>query len=158
MIADARIVMTTPLSHGGMENVVCSEAAIELDCVRLPIPKEAKTAKKAKSHPSTEPTLLLGKPCFMVYIGPPAISPFAPAVRYFKESIHSLNFVVSPNAAEIHIHTRAPGPPDTIAVATPTMLPVPIVAASAVVSAPNGETSPAPCFWRASLLSTSRSA
>lgn len=35
-----------------------------------------------------------------------------------------------------------PGPPDTIAVATPTILPVPIVAARAVVRAEKGETSP----------------
>ena len=50
-------------------------------------------------------------------------------------SIHSLNLEVRPKAAEIHIHTRAPGPPETMAVATPTIFPVPMVAASAVVSA-----------------------
>ena len=47
----------------------------------------------------------------------------------------------SPKQAEIHIHTKAPAPPETIAVATPTIFPVPIVAASAVVSAENGERS-----------------
>jgi hypothetical protein len=52
-----------------------------------------------------------------------------------------------PKAAEIHIQTRAPGPPATIAVATPTMLPVPIVAASAVIRAENGEISPLPLFF-----------
>ena len=60
-------------------------------------------------------------------------------------SIHSLNLEVKPNAAEIHIHTNAPGPPLTIAVATPTILPVPIVAASAVASDAKGETSPVTC-------------
>ena len=60
-----------------------------------------------------------------------------------------------PNAAEISIQTNAPGPPIASAVATPTMLPVPMVAASAVISAENGETSPVPCWVvRASLLIT----
>ena len=69
-------------------------------------------------------------------------------------SIHSENLEVRPKAAEIHIHTNAPGPPDTIAVATPTILPVPMVAANAVVRAENGEISPFPPsdFFRASLL------
>ncbi len=51
-----------------------------------------------------------------------------------------------PNSAASHIQKSAPGPPATYAVATPTMLPVPIVAESAVHSAPKLETSPfAPC-------------
>ena len=47
-----------------------------------------------------------------------------------------------PNTPVSHIHRTAPGPPDMIAVATPTMLPVPIVADSAVHKAPNWEMSP----------------
>src|SRR3954469_23286192 len=42
-----------------------------------------------------------------------------------------------------HIQNSAPGPPDTIAVATPAMLPVPIDAASAVMNAWNGVSAPA---------------
>lgn len=49
-----------------------------------------------------------------------------------------------PKNAASHIQKRAPGPPAQIAVATPTMLPVPMVAESAVQSAPKLETSPAP--------------
>jgi len=78
------------------------------------------------------------------YIGPPSISPRSLTTLYLIDNAHSANFVVIPNAAEIHIHTKAPGPPATIAVATPTMLPVPIVDASAVISAAKGETSPLP--------------
>ena len=37
-----------------------------------------------------------------------------------------------PKNATIHIQKMAPGPPDAIAAATPAILPVPIVAASAV--------------------------
>ena len=89
----------------------------------------------------------------MVYMGPPLISPLAFTSRYLMASIHSLNLEVIPNAAEIHIHTNAPGPPETMAVATPTMFPVPMVAARAVVRAENGDTSPSPLlFVRASLL------
>ena len=89
-----------------------------------------------------------------MYIGPPDISPLAFTSLYLIASIHSLNFDVIPNAADNHIHTNAPGPPDTMAVATPTMFPVPIVAASAVVRAENGEISPLPLlFVLASLLS-----
>ena len=40
------------------------------------------------------------------------------------------------------IQNSAPGPPDTIAVATPAMLPVPIEAASAVMNAWNGVSAP----------------
>mgnify|MGYP004713797299 CR=1 FL=1 len=59
-------------------------------------------------------------------------------------SAHSAYFVEIPNAAAIHIQTSAPGPPSTMAVATPTILPVPIVPASAVIKAENGEISPSP--------------
>ena len=40
-----------------------------------------------------------------------------------------------PKKAENHIQNTAPAPPAAMAVATPTMFPVPIVAASAVASA-----------------------
>ena len=92
------------------------------------------------------------RPYLSVYIGPPHISPFSFTLLYFPASAHSAYFVEMPKAAEIHIHTRAPGPPDTIAVATPTILPVPTVAARAVISAENGEMSPSPSFFLDSLL------
>ena len=80
----------------------------------------------------------------MVYIGPPHISPFELVSLYFMASAHSAYFVDIPKAAATHIQTRAPGPPVIIAVATPTILPVPIVPASAVMRAENGEISPFP--------------
>ena len=49
-----------------------------------------------------------------------------------------------PKNAATSIQKSAPGPPVPIAVATPTMLPVPIVAESAVQSAPKLVTSPCP--------------
>ena len=80
----------------------------------------------------------------MVYIGPPDISPDSLTSRYFTASIHSLNLDVMPKRAESHIQTKAPGPPDTMAVATPTIFPVPMVAARAVVRAEKDEISPGP--------------
>ena len=56
----------------------------------------------------------------------------------------SAYFVAMPKKAATSIQKRAPGPPVPMAVATPTMLPVPIVAESAVQSAPKLVTSPWP--------------
>ena len=47
-----------------------------------------------------------------------------------------------PNTPVSHIQNTAPGPPARTAVPTPTMLPVPMVAESAVASAPNWLMSP----------------
>ena len=49
-----------------------------------------------------------------------------------------------PTRAISHIHTSAPGPPEWIAVATPTMLPVPMVADSEVASAAPAPMVPTP--------------
>ena len=101
------------------------------------------------------PKVLFLNAFFIVYIGPPDISPFSLTSRYLIANIHSLNLEVSPKHAEIHIHTKAPGPPENMAVATPIILPVPIVAASAVINAEKGDTSPVPLFLvLASLLNT----
>ena len=47
-----------------------------------------------------------------------------------------------PNTPVSQHHSTAPGPPSAMAVDTPMMFPVPMVAASAVASAPNWLTSP----------------
>jgi hypothetical protein len=49
-----------------------------------------------------------------------------------------------PKNADTHIHTSAPGPPLTMAVATPEMFPVPTVLARAVQAALKPEIVPAP--------------
>ena len=64
--------------------------------------------------------------------------------RYLTASVPSAYFVAMPKNAATSIQKSAPGPPVPIAVATPTMLPVPIVAESAVQSAPKLVTSPWP--------------
>ncbi|CSC74922.1 Uncharacterised protein [Vibrio cholerae] len=62
--------------------------------------------------------------------------------RYFTASKHSAYLVAMPNRAASHIQNRAPGPPSLIAVATPTMFPVPMVAERAVHNAAKLDTSP----------------
>ena len=61
---------------------------------------------------------------------------------YLIASKPSAYFVAIPNTPVSQHHSTAPGPPSETAVATPIMLPVPIVAANAVASAPNCDTSP----------------
>ena len=70
------------------------------------------------------------------------ICPSSATTRYFTASRHSEYFVAVPTSAAIHIQNKAPGPPATIAVATPTILPVPMVADNAVHSAAKLDTSP----------------
>ena len=147
MIIKANTVITAPTIAGGAPNVLFKASEIEFACVIFPIPKEAITAKIAKSIPSTAPTFLFLKPFFIVYIGPPDISPRSLTSLYLIANIHSENLEDNPKQAEIHIQTNAPAPPETIAVATPTIFPVPIVAAKAVVNAENGDTSPFPLLF-----------
>ena len=52
----------------------------------------------------------------------------------------SAKMVAIPTRADTSIQTRAPGPPATSAVATPTIFPVPMVAARVVIRAEKGET------------------
>lgn len=140
IISKETTVITIPVTHVGTLKVECKAPAIEfpVSCFRFQKKQLLQTEQKPCQNSAKR---LIFQTFFIVYIGPPLISPLAFISRYLIASMHSLNLEVRPNAAEIHIHTRAPGPPDTIAVATPTILPVPIVAASAVVSAENGETS-----------------
>ena len=105
------------------------------------MPNDAHTAKIANSVANSLPKVP-PIPFFIAYIGPPAISPTEFVSRYLTARTDSAYFVDKPNAALIHIQTIAPGPPSTIAVATPTILPVPTVALSAVISDWNGDRSP----------------
>ena len=139
------MVRTTPIATLEKPTVSFKAEEMELAWVILPMPKEARTANKANSQPRTAPNPL-GSAFFIVYIGPPDISPFSLRSRYLMASRPSEYLVAMPKKAMIHIQKMAPGPPDTMAVATPTMLPVPMVAARAVVNAENGETSPSPLF------------
>ena len=71
-------------------------------------------------------------------MGPPTSSPFLFRSRKWTASVTSENLVHMPSSAEHHIQNTAPGPPMAMAPATPAMVPVPTVAASAVQTAWNG--------------------
>ena len=79
-----------------------------------------------------------------MYMAPPSMKPLWSRTRYFTAAYVSAYFVAMPNRPVTHIHKTAPGPPARMAVATPTMEPVPMVAASAVASAPKWLMSPLP--------------
>ena len=139
-----RMTRAAPVAATGTAKVFSSAVEMELACVMLPIPKDASTVNSANRKPKIAPSCLFENPFFMVNMGPPFISPFSLTSRYLLASIHSAYLVVIPKAAESHIQTRAPGPPANMAVATPTILPVPMVAERAVISALKEETSPSP--------------
>ena len=102
------------------------------------MPNDARAVNTAKSMPSH----FMLRPRSRAYIGPPYILPSSPFTRYFTARRPSAYFVDIPKMPVSQHHSTAPGPPRATAVATPTMLPVPMVAARAVAKAPNWLTSP----------------
>ena len=109
-----------------------------LACTVLPMPNEAMAVKKAKSTA----IFFHLKPRSSAYIGPPNILPSAVFTLYLMASSPSEYFVAIPNTPVSQHHSTAPGPPKAMAVATPMILPVPMVAANAVASEANCDTSP----------------
>ncbi len=137
-------VITAPVIHGDTWNVSWASELIEFACTMQPMPKAATAVNAAKTTASQRRP----RPRSSAYMGPPAMVPCGVRMRYFTASTASPYLVAMPKTPVNHIQSTAPGPPAATAVATPTMLPVPMVAASAVVSAPNCETSPSPSRWR----------
>ncbi len=134
------IAMIPPEICGETPMVSLTMTAMELACTVLPIPKaamEVKMQNKIASH-------FAFIPFSSAYIGPPSMVPSDVFTRYFTDSKDSAYFVAIPKTPVNQHHRTAPGPPSPTAVATPTMLPVPMVAANAVVRAPNWLTSPSP--------------
>ena len=109
-------------------------------CTVLPMPKEAMAVNKAKSTAMVRQP----KPRSKAYIGPPNIRPLDVVTRYLMASSPSAYLVAMPKTPVSQHHSTAPGPPKAMAVDTPMILPVPIVAASAVASEANCDTSPSP--------------
>src|SRR5688572_29169448 len=71
----------------------------------------------------------------ITYMGPPCISPAESFPRYMTESVLVKKLVDMPTKAVTHIQNKAPGPPICMAKATPAILPIPTVEASAVDNA-----------------------
>ncbi len=106
----------------------------------FPMPKAAIAVNSA----NTTPAHFILSPCSRAHMGPPSIVPSDVLTLYLTPSRASEYFVAMPKTPVSHVQRTAPGPPSATAVATPMILPVPIVAANAVVSAPNWLTSPSP--------------
>lgn len=66
-------------------------------------------------------------------MGPPATSPRSFLPLYFTASMLSASLVAMPMTLVTTIQNSAPGPPSTMAEATPTIFPMPRVVASSVV-------------------------
>ena len=109
-----------------------------LACTVLPMPKAAIAVNRAKRIASH----FQPRPRSRAYIGPPSILPLTPCTRYLMANRPSAYFVEMPNTPVSQHQNTAPGPPRAMAVATPMMLPVPMVAARAVAKEPNCDTSP----------------
>ena len=103
-----------------------------------PMPKAAMAVNTANRIP----ILRHPNPRSRVYIGPPSMRPPSDFTLYFMASNASEYLVEMPNTPVSQHQNTAPGPPKATAVATPMMLPVPMVAAREVASAPNCDTSP----------------
>ena len=136
--AATKIVSTTPVIHGATPSVLSQRVAMALLCTEHPMPMAAHAVKKANKIASH----FNFKPRSKAYIGPPNIVPSGILTRYLIASNPSLYLVAMPKTPVSQHHSTAPGPPSATAVATPIILPVPMVAASAVASAPNCDTSP----------------
>ena len=152
MTARARTAVTAPVIRAGTPKLPASAAATELDWAIFPHPQGGQHRGDGKEKRQGSPQAPLPEPQRMVYMGPPRNSPRPVFRRYFTASRHSAHLEDRPSRAESSIHTRAPGPPATRAVATPAMLPVPMVAARVVIRAERGETSPPSPADRASRL------
>ena len=79
-------------------------------------------------------------------MGPPPADPSSCITLYFNDRRHSAYFSPIPNSAVIHIQNTAPGPPMAIAVPTPAIFPVPMVADNAALKAWKCVISPASSF------------
>ena len=146
-IVRASAAVTSPTRQRGRVKAAEKVSAKAPDWAKAPMVKAINRANTANSFPIHLP----GAPsrASITAMGPPQRVPSRRTRQYFTASMHSANLAASPSNAASSIHTSAPGPPDTSAAATPTMLPVPTVEASAVIREPKGDTPPRP-FRRAS--------
>ena len=89
------------------------------------------------------PSLCLPSPSSKRLNGPPRNSPLWRNL-YICDSVDSTKAVDAPRNATIHIQNTAPGPSNAMAVATPTMFPVPTLPDRAIQKASNDDMPSAP--------------
>ena len=138
MTSQTSTAMPMPAIHVGRPSSLCRTTAIELGCVKGVVVIAATPAMSAYVLASQGDL----RPSRSAYIGPERIVVPA-ASRQVKPSTASVNLMVVATKPYAQIQKSAPGPPETIAVATPAMLPVPIVPDRAVMKAWKGLSAPA---------------
>ena len=118
----------------GVVNTVATDSTSWLACHTHSVPTSPKIANALASGFHFSPN-----PLVMMYMGPPCTSPALSVPLYMIASVPSKNLVVIPTKALTHIQNITPGLPLPIvsATATPAMLPIPTVAAIALISAWN---------------------
>ena len=148
MTNETNTMMAKPTAQFGTAGKFAVMTPVSAEaCTAEPMPNAAMAASAANAtaptlaHTGTLPSLRT-KPRSHAYMAPPSISPLWSLTRYLTLMNVSAYLVAMPNTPVSHIHSTAPGPPESTAVPTPTMLPVPIVELSAAHSAPNCEMSP----------------
>ena len=148
MTTETNTTMAMPMIHTGIHGAFETMMPVMADaCTAEPVPIAAMAANAAKAtapmraHQGVEPSLRLKARSHM-NIAPPSISPLWSFTRYLMAANTSEYLVAMPNTPVSHIQNTAPGPPARMAVATPTIDPVPMVAARAVAKAPKCEISP----------------
>ena len=158
MTTDTSTTMITPTIHAGTSTFEVMMPDMADACTAEPVPMAAMAANAANATApsfahqgvcppglgSRLPSALRLNARSQMYMAPPSMAPLWSRTRYFTAAYTSAYFVAMPNTPVIHIQNTAPGPPARMAVATPTMEPVPMVAASAVASAPKWLMSPLP--------------
>ena len=135
------------VKYGETEHLPDKTEATEFACVMFPMPNDDSASSRAYSFA----VFFMPRPLPMYVMAPPIHSPFMFFLRYIIPSVLSAQLVIIPKKAEKHIQNTAPGPPALIAVATPTILPVPMQAARAAFNAWYCEIDFLPLLLRSSL-------
>ncbi len=149
--------MTIPITSrsvavllSGAKNRVVTDSVSWFACITQRVPIRPNMEKKTAIGFHFRPS-----PSVIMYMGPPCTSPASSRPLNITASVPSKNLVAMPTTALIHIQKMAPGPPIERATATPAMLPIPTVAAMALVSASKEEIWP---FAEFSLMRSARTA
>ena len=123
-------MMNLVVKGDSMPETVIIDSVSWLACIKQSVPTIPKMVNAIASGRHCLP-----KPSVIIYIVPPCTSPAVSFPRYIMASDPSKNLVVIPTMALTHIQNTTPGPPIATAIATPAMLPIPTVAAMALISA-----------------------
>src|SRR5574344_294287 len=128
-----RNAITIPVMYGDTEKLSLINVEIDFAWLIFPIPNAAKAVAIQKNTANQCLCITLSS----TTIGPPNILPLSVLILYFTDNRDSEYLVAIPSTPVSQHQNTAPGPPAAIAIPTPIIFPVPIVAAKATINAPN---------------------